>query len=310
MTAIASSSRPARARGRVSEGRGDPLVAKPLYLLPAFALLLIFFIGPAIATIAISFTDLQLFQAQVSFVGLDNYIALFDSRSFRTSLWNTVKLNLFVVPVSFFLALGLALAINSLTRLQGFWQTVYFLPVTTTLVAMALVWQWILHPEVGFVTQLLRLVALSPVNWLNDSQIVLYTLGFISIWQLVGYYTVLFLAGLKSIPRPVYEAAAVDGARGALDRFLHVTWPLLAPTSLFVFVITVIKSFQIFDVVKVLTDGGPFRSSEIILYTLYQEGFVYFRMGTASAIATLFFAVMLLLTLYQMRVFERHVHYR
>ena len=229
----------------------DPLVMRPIYLLPAFLLLLVFFVIPALVTIVISFTDWRLGSLDIRFVGIDNYVELFTDDDYRKSLFNTLKLDLFVVPLSFFLALGIALAINSLTRLKAFWQTVYFLPVTTTLVAMSMVWQWILHPQFGVVTRLLQFFGYGSINWLNDQRLVLYTIGFISIWQLVGYYMVLFTAGLLSIPKPLYEAAIVDGARSAWDRFCHVTWPMLGSTSLFVFIITVIKSSQIFDTVKV-----------------------------------------------------------
>ncbi|NEQ47264.1 MAG: sugar ABC transporter permease [Leptolyngbya sp. SIOISBB] len=287
-----------------------PWLIQPLYLLPAFFLLLVFFVVPALTTIGISFTDWQLGSSSIDFIGLENYKELFTDEVYRKSLINTLKLDLFVVPVSFFLALGLALAINGLNRFQGFWQTVYFLPVTTTLVAMAQVWSWILHPQFGMVAQLFKLFGLTPINWLNDQSVVLYTIGFISIWQLVGYYTVLFIAGLLNVPKDLYEAALIDGARSPWDKFCHVTWPMLGPTSLFIFIITIIKSSQIFDTVKVLTQGGPNNASEILLYTLYSEGFEFFRTGLASAIATLFFAIMLLLTLYQMRVFEKYVHYR
>ncbi len=304
IVALGSAAAPTRVRETA-----PPLIANALYLLPAFAVLAVFFLLPALATLGISFTDWTLGARKFTFVGLGNYLDLMASAEFRLSLVNTLKLNLFVIPASFLVALALALAIHNTVKLAPLWQTIYFLPVTTTLVAMAFVWQWVLHPEFGVVAWVLTGLGYQPVNWLNDSSLVLYTVGFISLWQLVGYYMVLFLAGLSSIPSSLYEAAAVDGARNPLDRFLHVTWPMLGPTALFVFVITVIKSFQIFDVVRVLTKGGPNKASEIVLHTLYQEGFVFLRTGRAAAIATLFFVVMLALTLYQMRVLDRRVHY-
>ncbi|MEL7083880.1 MAG: sugar ABC transporter permease [Cyanobacteria bacterium P01_A01_bin.3] len=286
-----------------------PLLEKPLYLLPAFGLMLTFVVIPTAVTIAIGFTDWELGLPDFSFIGFENYTELFTNPDYRKSLFNTLMLNCFVVPTSLGISLALALAINSLSRFQGFWQTVFFLPVTTSLVAMSIVWRWMLHPQFGLVNRLLEMVGLQSVNWLNNQSTVLFAIGCISIWQLVGYYMVLFLAGLIAIPKNLYEAAKVDGASSSIDRFIHVTWPMLGPTSLFVFVIVVIKSFQIFDTVKVLTQGDPNKASEIMLYTLYSEGFQFFRMGIASAVATVFFVIMLLLTLYQMRMFERHVHY-
>jgi len=310
MSAITEPGSIAADASRAGQGfERTPLIVNPAYLSPAMAVLLVFFILPTFATIALSFTDWRLGAGSLSFVGLDNYRTLLSSSDFADTLWNTLKLNLFVIPTSFLMALLLALAIHSQARLAPFWQTVYFLPVTSTLVAMAIVWQWVLHPQVGMVAWALRQFGLEPINWLNDPELVLYTIGFISMWQLVGYYMVLFLAGLLAIPRHLYEAAEMDGARTGLDRFVHVTWPMLGPTALFVLIITIIKSLQIFDVVRVLTEGGPNGASEIVLHTLYQEGFIYFRTGIAAAIATLFFLVMLALTLYQMRVFDRRVHY-
>ena len=310
MSPIENTRSPARGHTGVAESSGRvPILANPAYLIPAVVALLAFFILPTFVTIGLSFTDWRLGARSLSFVGLDNYRELLASGAFNNTLWNTLKLNLFVIPTSFLTALLLALAIHSQVRLAAFWQTVFFLPVTSTLVAMAIVWQWVLHPQVGMAAGVLRQLGLNPINWLNDPDLVLYTIGFISMWQLVGYYMVLFLAGLLAIPRHLYEAAQMDGARSGLDRFVHVTWPMLGPTALFVLIITIIKSLQIFDVVRVLTKGGPNGASEIILHTLYQEGFIYFRTGIAAAIATLFFLVMLALTLYQMRVFDRRVHY-
>ncbi|MGE4527745.1 MAG: carbohydrate ABC transporter permease [Rhodospirillaceae bacterium] len=286
-----------------------PLLAKPAYILPAMGLLLAFFIVPVLVTVAIGFTDWKIGGPLPHFIGLDNYADLLGSAEFRNSLANTLELTALVIPASFVLALLLALGVRAAGRLAGLWQTIYFLPVASTLVAMSVVWQWLLHPELGLVAWALQRFGLDGINWLNDPQLVLFTIGLISVWQLAGYYMVLFLAGLMQVPRVLYEAAEIDGAATAFDRFAHVTWPMLGPTALFVLIITVIKSFQIFDVVKVLTNGGPDRASEIILYTLYQEGFAFFRTGLAAAIATIFFVFMLAFSLYQMRVFERRVFY-
>ena len=215
-----------------------------------------------------------------------------------------------VVPASFVLSLALALAVRASGRLARFWQTVYFLPVTASLVAMAVVWQWILHPEVGFVAVILETFGYTEnVNLLNDPDLVLPTLAFISVWQMTGYFMVIFLTGLVQIPADIYDAARVDGARRPLTLFVHITWPLLGPTSFFVMILTTIKTFQIFDIVKVLTKGGPEHASEILLYTMYQEGFSFFRMGTAAAVGTIYLAVMLFLTWLQNRYVGRRVHY-
>lgn len=290
--------------------RSTPWLVRGAWLAPAVGLLLLFSAGPALAVAGISVTDWSLGHPGLAFVGLDNYRALFASADFQTSVRNTLVLNAVVVPVSIALALTIALAISGVTRGAAAWQAIYFLPVTANLVAMAVVWDFLLHPELGVVARATVLLGWTPLNWLHDRALVLFAVGLITTWQLVGYYIVLFVAGLTAIPRPLYEAARIDGARTAFDRLVHVTWPMLGPTTLFVGVIAVIKSVQTFDVVKVLTEGGPEKASEILLYTLYQEGFVFFRMGRAAAIATIVLVVMIALTLVQMRAIERRVHYR
>ena len=286
-------------------------VANPFMLSPAIGCLLLFFIIPMFATAAVSFTDWRLGgQGDVNFVGFANYIALWHSEEFRMSVRNTLVMTAMVVPASFFLSLALALAVRASGRFAQLWQTIYFLPVTASLVAMAVVWQWILHPEVGFVAVILEHLGYTGnVNLLNDPDFVLPTLAFISVWQMTGYFMVIFLTGLVQIPRDIYDAARVDGAQAPLTLFAHITWPLLGPTSFFVMILTTIKTFQIFDIVKVLTRGGPEHTSEILLYTMYQEGFSFFRMGTAAAVGTIYLAVMLLLTWLQNRYVGRRIHY-
>lgn len=286
-------------------------LANPFMLSPAVGCLLLFFILPMIATVVVSFTDWQLGgQGEVHFVGLKNYLDLWTSEEFRKSVRNTFFMTAVVVPTSFVLALALTLAIRASGRLAQLWQTIYFLPVTASLVAMAVVWQWILHPEVGFVAVILTHLGVTEnINLLNDPDYVLWTLSFITVWQMAGYFMILFLTGLVQIPPELYDAAKVDGANTPLALFSNITWPLLGPTSFFIVILTIIKTFQVFDIVKVLTRGGPEKASEILLYTMYQEGFSFFRMGTAAAVAAMYLAVMLVLTWLQTHFIGRRIHY-
>ncbi len=286
-------------------------LANPFMLTPALGCLLLFFVIPMLATLAVSCTDWQIGgQGDVHFVGLSNYLELWHSPDFRKSVQNTFFMTAIVVPTAFFLSLGLALAVRSSGKFAQLWQTIYFLPVTASLVAMAVVWQWILHPEVGFVAVILTHFGITQnVNLLNDPDYVLWTLSFITVWQMAGYFMVLFLTGLVQIPKEIYDAARVDGANNPLTLFCNITWPLLGPTSFFIIILTIIKTFQVFDIVKVLTRGGPEKASEILLYTMYQEGFSFFRMGTAAAVAALYLVVMLSLTWLQTRFIGRRIHY-
>ncbi len=254
-------------------------------------------------------TDWTFGAPTIAFVGLENYVEMFGDAVFWTSLRNTLAYVAFVVPVSVALGLGAALLIEAGTSLRGFYRAVYFLPVTSTLLAMALVFQFAFHPTVGLVNQVLSAIGLPTTDWLKNPDTALYALGVIGIWQNLGLNMVLFLAGLKTVPRDLYEAAAVDGADGAWERFRRVTWPMLGPAFVFVVTITAIRSFQIFDTVAVLTDGGPNKSTSVLLYQMYQEGFSFLRSAYAAAITCVFLGFVLAITLLQVKVLERRAHY-
>ncbi|WP_439271253.1 carbohydrate ABC transporter permease [Pseudochrobactrum sp. HB0163] len=276
---------------------------------PAISLVLFFILLPTATVFYLSFTNFELGYKDYEFVGLENYIELFKDRTFRTSLKNTAFYTLIVTPVSVFLGLGAALLIERETRGKAFFRTVYFLPVASLLVAMATVWQYLLHPTLGPVNAMLGLAGISGPNWLGSSATVLPSLAMIGIWQSVGFNMVLFLAGLTAIPRELYAAAETDGAKSAWERFRLVTWPLLGPTTLFVVTISVINSVKVFESVKTLTQGGPNKASEVLLHTIYQEGFVFLRVGYASAMTVIFLIVLIIMMLLQYRVLDRRVHY-
>ncbi|MBL8673242.1 MAG: sugar ABC transporter permease [Rhodospirillales bacterium] len=276
---------------------------------PAATLLLCILILPTAATVALSFTDWQFGAATLNWVGLGNYAHLAADRVFWKSLGNTLLYVAIVVPCSVCLGLAAAILIEAGTSLRGFYRAAYFLPVTATLIAMATVWEIMLHPSIGLINLASDALGLGKHNWLKDPALALPSLAAIGIWQTLGLNMVLFLAGLKSIPRDLYEAAAIDGADGWWDRFTTVTWPMLGPATLFVLVVSSIRSFQVFDTVAVLTEGGPNKATEVLLYTMYQEGFGFFRAGYGAAVTVVFLAFVLLLTLVKVRLAERRVHY-
>ena len=276
---------------------------------PAGALIVIFLLGPLACIALLSLTDSQLGANTLRFIGLEYYSAMFGDRVFRRSLENTLIYVSVVVPLSVVLGLGAALLIEAAASLRAFYRTVYFLPVMATLIAMAIVWEFALHPKFGLVNLTLKWIGFAGVDWLQDRQVVLFTLAGIGIWQSVGFNMVLFMAGLQAIPRDLYEAAAVDGVSSAWERFRTVTWPLLGPVSLFVIVISAIRSFQVFDTVQVMTKGGPNRASEVLLYTMYSEGFEYFRSGYAAAVTMVFLAFVLAVALLKTWFLDRRVHY-
>ena len=293
---------------RSGQARAEAIAA---YVLSAPAILCLFgiLLLPTLATFVLSFTDWQFGAATFNWIGLGNYAHLAADRVFWKSLTNTVLYVALVVPGSVLLGLGAALLIEAGTSGRAFYRAAYFLPVTATLIAMATVWEIMLHPSVGLINLLFEAMGLPKQNFLKNPDLALFTLAGIGVWQALGLNMVLLLAGLKSIPRDLYEAAAIDGADGPWTRFVTVTLPMLGPALLFVVIISAIRSFQVFDTVAVLTEGGPNKATEVLLYTMYQEGFSFFRAGYGAAITVVFLAFVLLLTLIKTRVAERRVHY-
>ena len=276
---------------------------------PAFVFMMILLIVPMIAVLAIALTDWTLGAKTLAFVGFANFAALFGDPVFRASLANTFIYVAIVVPGTTLLGLAVALLIESGGSLRAFYRTAHFLPVMTTLAAMAIVWEALLHPTIGLVNQILLSIGLPAINWLRDDRTVLVTLAALGIWQQLGFAMVLFLAGLKAIPRELYDAADTDGADGVLDRLRTVTLPMLSPVTMLVVVIVALRAFEVFDTVKILTQGGPDKASEVLLYTLYVESFEFLRTGYGAAITVIFLIIVATLTLLQVRIADRRVHY-
>jgi len=281
---------------------------------PATLAMLVLIFLPAIIVGGLSFTDYLFGASSFNWVGIDNYIALFGDETGRRAIVNTLIYVAVVMPSSIILSLATAVGIHSVARWStgtaNFLRTAYFMPVVATLVAMATVWQMLLHPSLGLVNQVIALVGIPGQEWLSDQGLVLFTLAGIGVWETVGYNMVLFMAGLAAIPRHLYDAAQIDGASRGWERFWIVTWPMLGPTTLFVLVVTATRSFRVFETVATLTNGGPGFASDVLVFAMYREGFVYFKAGYSGAITMVFFFFVLALTLTQLRIVEKKVHYR
>ena len=280
-----------------------------LLTLPAAIAFVALLLLPTLAAVTLAFTDYELGAWPPAWIGFDNFREMWTDRGFGQSFRNTVLYVAIVAPASVLGGLGLALLIESAAHGRMFFRAVFFLPVVSLTVAMASAWQYLLHPTIGPVNALLGGLGLAGPAWLSSSDTVLLSLAFIGVWEAVGFNMVLFMAGLTAIPKELREAAAVDGARTAWDRFRLVTWPLLGPTTLFVVTISLIRSVRVFDTVAVLTRGGPNRASETLLYTMYTEGFTFLRLGYSAAITLVFLVIVLGLMLLQTRVLDRRVHY-
>ncbi len=280
-----------------------------LLLAPATLLLFILLLAPVAVVSVMSLTDWQFGAASLEWVGLANYRELLTDAVFRKSIANTLVYLIVVTLGAIGIGLGVALLIDSDTQLRAFYRTAFFMPVASTLIAMAVVWQFLLHPDVGLVNRVLALVGIEPHNWLNDAGLALYSLAAIGIWQMSGLALVLFLAGLKNIPQDIRDAGALDGIEQPLERFLRIIWPLLGPTTLFVVTVCAIRALQVFDTVHALTRGGPNKATEVLLHTIYSEGFSFLRMGYASAMTVVFIVGIFFLTQIQHSAMERKTHY-
>ncbi|MFD1253542.1 MULTISPECIES: sugar ABC transporter permease [Devosia] len=278
------------------------------FLLPSLVLFATFTGIPVIAALGISFTQWDLFNP-ARFIGLDNYTKLFGDPIFARVMGNTAYFVLLSVPVQMLIGLGCALALNRGIRGQTFFRIAYFLPVVTSTIAAALVWAWLFNANFGLINALLSLVGITDVpRWLASTQWAMPAVIIVSIWQNLGYAMVLFLAGLQNIRADLYDAAAIDGARG-WRRLWFITLPLLSPTTFFVLIISIIGSFQIFELVFVMTQAGPANATNTLVYYIYQNGFQFYQMGYASAAAMILFVIVLIMTLVQYALQSRWVHY-
>ncbi|PBB51880.1 MULTISPECIES: sugar ABC transporter permease [Mesorhizobium] len=277
---------------------------------PALVLLVALFFLPVLAVFAVALTNWHFGARTLSFVGVDNFEQVFADDGFRASLINTLVYVATVVPGTIMFGLGIALLIESGKSLRAFYRAIHFVPYMATLAAMAIAWEALLHPTIGLVNQSLASLGLPTSNWLRDENTVLPVLAVIGIWQNLGFAMVLFLAGLKAIPQDLYDAADIDGADLWLDRLRTVTLPMLGPVSMFIFIVVALRAFETFDTVEVLTQGGPGHASEMLLFTLYRESFVYLRTGYGASVAVVFLIIVVALTLLQARVMDKRVHYQ
>jgi multiple sugar transport system permease protein len=306
ITAAMGSRNPrSRFDARAAETMAAAALAGPAFLL-LFALVLL----PCAAVLVISLTDWQLGERTLHFVGLGNFVELLTDPVFRRSFGNTLVFAASVIPATLGLGLLVALMIEAGNSAQAFYRAVHFLPFMATLAAMAVVWEALLHPTIGLVNQTFQALGLPTANWLRDESTALAALAVISIWQNLGLAMVLFLAGLKAIPQDIYDAADIDGADAPIDRLVTVTLPMLGPVGLFVLVIVALRVTETFDTVRILTEGGPARATELLLHTLYVESFDYLRTGYGAAMAVVFLAIVTSLTLLQARLIDRRMHYQ
>ena len=279
------------------------------FIAPSMIAIALFFVAPVFAALALSLTDFDIYaladSANLRFVGLDNYVRLFRSPLFWRAMGNTALFVVFGVPLSIAASLGAALLLDARTlRWRAAWRVALFAPYVTTVVATAVVWRYLLHTRYGMINYGLQSIGLQPVDWLGDPRASLPAILIFVIWKTFGYNMLIFLAVLQTVSQELHEAARIDGA-GTFTRFRHVTLPAIAPTLLLVSIISIAGFFQLFAEPYVMTQGGPAQSTVTMLYFMYEEGFKWWNLGSASAVAFILFLCIFAVTLIQLWVSRR-----
>ena len=276
---------------------------------PALTAIFLFFLLPALASLVLSFTDFDIYALanlnNLRFIGFDNYQRLVTNPLFWQAMGNTMWFVVFGVPLVVGLSLAAALLVNARTlRWRAVWRVALFAPFVTTLVATAVVWNYLLHTRYGLINYALGAVGIAPVDWLGNPSTSLFAILLFVAWKTFGYNMIIFLAALQSVPRDLDDAARVDGA-GAWMRFRHVVLPAIAPTILLVAILTVAGMFQLFAEPYVMTQGGPARSTVTVLYFMFEEGFKWWNLGSGAAVAFILFLCILAVTLVQLKLAKR-----
>lgn len=296
------------------------------FVSPALLLMFLILLLPILVAFGISFTSFSLGNSGAEFVGFKNYEQIFTRSTYEKMFGATFRYVLTVVPLTVGLGLGAALLIHSLTRFGDLYKTIYFLPVMSALIAMAIVWEFAFHPTIGIINSTLERgcgTFLEGWNWyangcektfplwLTNRDYAIWTVSFIGVWQGFGFNMVLYLAGLTGIPRELYAAAEMDGAKSGWERFKLITWPMLGPTTVFVVTISFIRSFQVFDMVEAFypQGGGPSKSVYVMMFAIYEKGIQQNLMGVGAAITVVFLLFVMLLTILQRWLVERRTHY-
>lgn len=278
-----------------------------LFVLPALIPMVIFWIGPVLYSVGISFTDWDMISEQINFVGLYNYKSLIAQHDFTKVLWNTIVFALGTVVPSIVLGLLAALALNQVKK-GGLCRAIIFAPYITPMVAVSIVWSWIFEPRVGILNYLLGMFGIQGLQWTQSMDTAMFSVIIVTVWKQIGWTMIFYLGALKKVSPNLLEAAAIDGAN-SVKRFFSITIPMISPTTFFLLIMTTINSLQAYDQIQVLTQGGPAGSTRTLLYYYYQEAFESFNTGKASAEAVILVVLTAALSLIEKRVSNNSVYY-
>ncbi|MEA4897984.1 carbohydrate ABC transporter permease [Bacillota bacterium Meth-B3] len=276
-----------------------------LMLAPDVIGLLVFLFLPVVLSVYTSFHSWNALNPKMTFVAFQNYLNLLRDKVFWDSLVKTLLYTLMFVPMIFCASLLLALFVDSLPkRAEGFFRTVYFVPFAISTVVASLMWLFMFDPQRGIINDVLRALGLPPQSFLGNPKQALFCIAFISVWSLVGYYSIIFLAALKDVPRSYYESARLDGAN-AFVLFRSITFPLLREVNTFVLLVTTIASFQVFDLIKIMTNGGPANATNVTVFHIYTNAFQYSQLGYAAAMAVVLFTLIFAVSAFQLKFLQK-----
>jgi len=281
------------------------------YLLcaPAMITLFVFVVYPIGYLIYLSFTNWNIINPVKKFIGLSNYETLFGRAEFYTVAWNTFIFTFFVVIITLALSLALAIWFNKNTKFNMFGQAAIFTPHIISLVSISMVWMWIMDPDIGLLNYLLGLVGIPPLRWLQSSSTSMLSIILVSVWKGLGYYTLVILAALQSIPTSIYEACELDNA-SKTKVFFKITLPMISPQVFFLLIVMTIASFKVFDTIKIMTGGGPNNSTNMLVYYIYEYAFVNMKIGYASAVGVVLLGFVSIVTILYFRLLSKRVHYQ
>ncbi|MDQ3811606.1 MAG: sugar ABC transporter permease [Chloroflexota bacterium] len=279
-----------------------------LFIAPAMVIFIVFTLLPVAVALYLSFTNYDVFTRR-EWIGAANYGEVFEDELFWRALWNTATYTVWTIPLSMSIGLGLALLLNQRLRGLGFYRTVYYVPVVTSMVAVAMIWIQLFDPLYGVISNALEVIGLRGIDWLGDPALAMPSIIAVSVWKVIGWNMLIYLAGLQGIPEHLKEAAAIDGA-SAPQTFWNVTLPLLAPTTFFIFVTSLIGAFQVFDQVYVMTGGGPANATTTLVHQIYNAAFKSLAMGYASAMSFVLFGIILLFSVLSTRAIRGEIAYQ
>ncbi|MDU6361206.1 MAG: sugar ABC transporter permease [Clostridiales bacterium] len=280
-----------------------------LFVAPALIVFIVFSIYPILNTIFLSFYEWDMISPTKEFVGIKNYQTLFRDVKFYQTLSNTFVYMLSTVGLGVILAIALALFLRKDTRINKFMQNLIFTPYIVSLASISFLWMWLMNNDFGLLNYLLSLVGVGPIDWLGNPKVALISLVIISVWKTLGYNTLIILSALQSIPKHLYEAASLDKATKR-QTFFKITLPMISPTLFFLTIVSIIASFKVFETIQIITNGGPQNSTNTLVYSIYEYGFQFYKIGYASTIGVVLLVIISIFTIIYFKLLSKKVHYQ